>query len=366
VKTGAPRAGQFSKVLCVAFSPDGTHLATGCADNTARLRNLATFQEVAQLRGHTAYVHALAWSPDGTRLASGSGDFTLRVWDSLTPAATKAGKIARGLSGKPPGPEITWWGIGGRRLKPRQGVWPGPPRPNARPPADHPPAGLTAERSDARVPPGGSRGLNLRCTESQESAFHPVRPEPPPEIRHGITAAVPHPGGRGLRAQQTTAPISQNSANIRIGVSVIPNMAGSAFAMVEWAMASAKGRPVSIVGHSLGGGLAQVVGNWSGCPFISLNGPGMKTHLKMSAFNIFKPRQMYRSIRSKSTGKTAGICFYIANDFVGKYGWAIGTVIKLPAADKSHDVNTIREGLRDKGWLNSPPGDVCPDWPAAG
>jgi WD40 repeat protein len=42
---------------------------------------------VAELRGHTDYVHAVGWSPDGTRLVSGSGDFTVRVWDSLSPAA---------------------------------------------------------------------------------------------------------------------------------------------------------------------------------------------------------------------------------------------------------------------------------------
>jgi WD40 repeat protein len=38
---------------------------------------------VAELRGHTAYVHAVAWSPDGARLVSGSGDLTVRLWDSL-------------------------------------------------------------------------------------------------------------------------------------------------------------------------------------------------------------------------------------------------------------------------------------------
>ena len=66
--------------------------ATGCADNSIRLWDLATFQEVAELRGHTAYVHALAWSPDGTRLVSGSGATTLRVWDSLPPAARNNSK----------------------------------------------------------------------------------------------------------------------------------------------------------------------------------------------------------------------------------------------------------------------------------
>ena len=73
-----------SKVYGVAFSPDGTRLALGCADTTIRLIDVATRQEVAGLRGHTDYVHAVAWSPDGTRLVSGSGDFTVRVWDSLS------------------------------------------------------------------------------------------------------------------------------------------------------------------------------------------------------------------------------------------------------------------------------------------
>jgi WD40 repeat protein len=67
----------------MAFSPDGTRLAAGCKDNTIRLLDVAKRQEVAELRGHSDYVHAVAWSPDGTRLVSGSGDFTVRIWDSL-------------------------------------------------------------------------------------------------------------------------------------------------------------------------------------------------------------------------------------------------------------------------------------------
>jgi WD40 repeat protein len=77
IKVGNP-------VLGLAFSPDGTRLAAGCRDNTIRLIDVATWQEVAELRGHTDYVHAVAWSPDGTRLVSGSGDGTVRIWDSLS------------------------------------------------------------------------------------------------------------------------------------------------------------------------------------------------------------------------------------------------------------------------------------------
>ena len=41
--------GNVSKV---AFSPDGTRLATACADKAIRLGDLATHQEVAELCGH--------------------------------------------------------------------------------------------------------------------------------------------------------------------------------------------------------------------------------------------------------------------------------------------------------------------------
>jgi WD40 repeat protein len=70
-------------VYGLAFSPDGTRLATACQDNTIRLWDIATREEVAELRGHTDYVHAVAFSPDGTRLASASGDYTVRIWDTL-------------------------------------------------------------------------------------------------------------------------------------------------------------------------------------------------------------------------------------------------------------------------------------------
>jgi WD40 repeat protein len=37
----------------------------GREDNTIRLWQVATRKEMAELRGHTAYVHALTFSPDG-------------------------------------------------------------------------------------------------------------------------------------------------------------------------------------------------------------------------------------------------------------------------------------------------------------
>lgn len=143
----------------------------------------------------------------------------------------------------------------------------------------------------------------------------------------------------------TTAPISQNTANVRIGVNIIPNMAGSAKKLVKSAARSAM--PISIVGHSLGGALAQVVGAWMNIPFVSFNGPGMASHFRWSAFNVFHPRQMRRTIKASSF-VPIGLCLSTRNDFVGNFGSHIGVFEQVDPAgmdDDTHHLDAIRIGL---------------------
>jgi len=74
--------GHADAVNSVAFSPDGSLLASASSDQTVRLWNPRTGQVVQTLREHTDRVDTVALSLDGRRVASGSSDNTIKVWDA--------------------------------------------------------------------------------------------------------------------------------------------------------------------------------------------------------------------------------------------------------------------------------------------
>jgi len=72
--------GHGNWVVSVAFSPDGTQVASGSYDRTIKLWRVADGQMLGSLSGHSSYVFHVAFSPDGTSLASASWDLTARLW----------------------------------------------------------------------------------------------------------------------------------------------------------------------------------------------------------------------------------------------------------------------------------------------
>ena len=73
--------GMDSPGYSVAFSPDGTKLASGSWDFTVKLWNVSTRKHIATFPGHIGWVSSVAFSPDSTKLASGSFDGTVLLWE---------------------------------------------------------------------------------------------------------------------------------------------------------------------------------------------------------------------------------------------------------------------------------------------
>ena len=74
---------QPRQVYAVAFSPDGSLLATGSNDALVRLWDVASGQALGEpLKGHSRIlVPSVAFDPRGRTLASGGEDGTLMLWD---------------------------------------------------------------------------------------------------------------------------------------------------------------------------------------------------------------------------------------------------------------------------------------------
>jgi WD40 repeat protein len=81
------------RVRSVAWTLDGTKIASASDDKTIKVWNAQMGQCVSTLSGHSDSVNAVSWRPDGTVLASGSVDKTIKLWD------TQSGQVKWTLRG---------------------------------------------------------------------------------------------------------------------------------------------------------------------------------------------------------------------------------------------------------------------------
>ncbi len=79
-------SGHTDQLTSIAFSPDGSQIATGSRDQTAKVWDAATGQVLFTLDQHTRAVNSVAFSPVDDMLATGGEDGFIILWNAETGA----------------------------------------------------------------------------------------------------------------------------------------------------------------------------------------------------------------------------------------------------------------------------------------
>jgi len=143
------------------------------------------------------------------------------------------------------------------------------------------------------------------------------------------------------------------TADLKLAVGIIPNQASTARKLFKKARDVYNGYELSIVGHSLGGYLAQVVSYWYLVPCVTFNAPGAWGDLQKAKVNIFKPQVMWRTIKSSTKSQDACENFIHKGDPIGNYGLHRGGTHRI--SGWKHGMADILKSINSSKYCNRSP-----------
>lgn len=157
-------------------------------------------------------------------------------------------------------------------------------------------------------------------------------------------------------------------ADLQIGVGslvgMLPQYSSAALRLFKRTEEAYPRHSISLVGHSLGGGMAQLIGHWTGAPFVSFNAPGMWNAIQTAKFAFFwSPRDTLNSLQgtfkspllAKQMAAT-GRNFRNVLDPVSAYGSHYGPVTRFWGGG-FHSMDDLEERIRSSAWNSINPFD---------
>lgn len=159
-------------------------------------------------------------------------------------------------------------------------------------------------------------------------------------------------------------------ADLQILVGMLPQYCSAANRLLESTQTAYPGLRVTLVGHSLGGGLAQVLGQWAGLPFVTFNAPGMWGDIQRSKMGFLtSPANACRSIKGTFKGRllskyaaSTGRNFRNVLDPVSAYGFHYGPVTRFWGTGL-HSMDDVEARITRSRWAKIDPlGPEAQEW----
>ena len=104
------------RINSAIYSSDGDRIVTASFDETAKVWDANTGQELMTLKGHEREVYSAAYSADGQQIVTASDDKTAKIWDATNTGKelfTLTGHYGAVWSASPDGKRIATAGLDG-------------------------------------------------------------------------------------------------------------------------------------------------------------------------------------------------------------------------------------------------------------